>query len=40
MDFVSDALYTGKRFRTFNVILDFNRECLAVEIEHPLPENG
>jgi len=32
-DFVSDALYAGKRFRTFNVIDDFNRECLAVEID-------
>lgn len=28
-DFVSDALYAGKRFRTFNAIDDFNRECLA-----------
>lgn len=27
-----DALYTDNRFRTFNVIDDFNRECLAVEI--------
>lgn len=32
-DFVSDALYAGRRFRTFNVIDDFNRECLAVEID-------
>ncbi len=35
-DFVSDALYAGKRFRTFNVIDDFNRECLAVEIDTSL----
>ena len=32
-DFMSDALYAGRRFRTFNVIDDFNRECLAVEID-------
>lgn len=30
---MSDALYSGSRFRTFNVIDDFNRECLAVEID-------
>jgi putative transposase len=30
---MSDALYAGNRFRTFNVIDDFNRECLAVEID-------
>jgi putative transposase len=27
-----DTLYSGNRFRTFNVIDDFNRECLTVEI--------
>jgi len=32
-DFMSDALYAGTRFRTFNVIDDFNREVLAVEID-------
>ena len=35
-DFMSDALYEGTRFRTFNVIDDFNRESLAVEIDTPL----
>ena len=30
---MSDALYAGKRFRTFNVIDDFNRESLAIEID-------
>jgi putative transposase len=33
---MSDALHTGNRFRTFNVIDDFNRECLAVEIDTSL----
>ena len=32
-DFMSDTLYAGKRFRTFNVIDDFNREALKIEID-------
>ena len=35
-DFMSDALYTSKRFRTFNVIEDFNREVLQIEIDTSL----
>ena len=35
-DFMSDALYHGPRFRTFNVIDDFNREGLAIEIDTSL----
>lgn len=35
-DFMSDTLYTGKRFRTFNVIEDFNREALQIEIDTSL----
>ena len=35
-DFMSDALYRGSRFRTFNVLEDFNREILAIEIEPSL----
>lgn len=33
---MSDALYQGVRFRTFNVIDDYNREALAVEIDTSL----
>lgn len=36
-DFVSDALYHDVRFRTFNVIDDFNREALAIEVDTSLP---
>ena len=32
-DFMSDMLYTGKRFRTFNVIDDFNREVIHIEVD-------
>ena len=35
-DFMSDALYHGSRFRTFNIIDDFNREALAIEIDTSL----
>lgn len=32
MDFMSDSLYSGRRFRVLNIVDDFNRECLAMEI--------
>lgn len=35
-DFMSDALYHGPRFRTFNIIDDYNREVLAIEIDTSL----
>jgi putative transposase len=35
-DFMSDALYGGTRFRTFNVLDDFNREILVIEIDTSL----
>lgn len=34
---MSDALRCGRRFRTFNVIDDFNREALGIEIDLSLP---
>ena len=37
MDFMSDALWNGRRFRTFNVVDDFNREALCIEIDLNLP---
>jgi putative transposase len=32
-----DALASGQRFRTFNVLDDFSRECLAIEVDTNLP---
>ena len=37
MDFMSDSLFCGRRYRTFNVVDDFNREALAIEIDLSLP---
>ena len=37
MDFMSDALFCGRRFRTFNVVDDYNREALAIEVDLSLP---
>ena len=37
MDFMSDALADGRRFRVFNVLDEFSRECLAIEAGTSLP---
>ena len=34
---MSDTLVDGRRFRLFNVIDDFNRESLAIEVDTSLP---
>jgi len=36
-DFMADALWSGRHFRTFNVNDDFNRESLRIEIDTSLP---
>jgi putative transposase len=37
MDFMHDALYGGRKFRTLNVIDESNREALAVEVGAGIP---
>ncbi len=36
MDFVSDSLYNGRRFRVLTVVDNFTRECPALEVDHSL----
>jgi putative transposase len=37
IDFMHDALANGKGFRTFNVLDDYNREGLGIEVDFGLP---
>jgi putative transposase len=36
MDFVSDSLYNGRRFRVLTVVDNFSRECPVLEADHSL----
>ena len=36
MDFVSDNLFSGRRFRVLTVVDDFSRECPVLEADHSL----
>jgi putative transposase len=40
MDFMSDSLMNGRRFRTFNVIDDYSRKVIALEAEYSFPSIG
>ena len=37
LDFMSDSLSSGRAFRTLNILDDFNREALWIEIDTSLP---
>lgn len=37
LDFMSDALSDGRKFRVLNIIDDFNRESLKIEVDTSLP---
>lgn len=37
VDFMSDSLWDGRRFRLLNIVDDYNREVLSVETDSSLP---
>ncbi len=37
MDFISDALSEGQKFRSLNIVDDFSRECLSAEVDTSIP---
>jgi putative transposase len=37
MDFTVDTLADGRGFRTLNIVDDFTRECIAIEVDRSLP---
>lgn len=37
MDFISDTLASGRRFRSLTIVDDFTRECPAIEVDTSLP---
>jgi putative transposase len=39
MDFASDGLAGGRRFRCLNIVDDFTRECVAIEVDTSLTGN-
>jgi putative transposase len=39
LDFTSDVLTDGRRFRALNVLDDYNRQLLGVEIDFSLPDS-
>jgi len=37
LDFMADALYGGRAFRTLNLIDEGNRQVLGIEVAHSIP---
>ena len=37
MDFVSDGLGDGRKFRSLNIVDDYSRECVAAEVDTSIP---
>ena len=36
MDFVSDSIVTGRRFRALTIVDNYTRECPAIEVDNSL----
>jgi len=39
VDFMEDRLESGRKFRTFNIIDDYNREALTIDIDYSFPSS-
>lgn len=39
VDFMEDRLENGRKFRTLNILDDYNREALAIEVEFSFPSS-
>ena len=37
MDFVSEGFVDGRRLRCLNIVDDFRKECLTIEVDTSLP---
>ena len=37
MDLMADTLTDGRGFRTLNIVDDFTRECVTIEVDRSLP---
>jgi putative transposase len=38
MDFVTDSLFNGHRFRSLTIVDNFSRECMAIEVDQHIKE--
>jgi putative transposase len=40
MDFFSDALASGRKFRALTIVDDYTRECPVIEVDHAPRASG